>query len=58
MDEYTKYALCALSFFRGRWEKKPRHKKSVRRKPQYVTDHARSCHMARHYIAKARQARA
>jgi hypothetical protein len=56
MTDYRKYALCALSFFRSRWDKRPLYKKTVR-KQQYVTNHARSCYMARHYIRKARQAR-
>lgn len=56
MDDYTKYALCAIGFFRARWEKHPRYKKTVR-KQQYVTKHADRCRMARHFIAKARQAR-
>jgi hypothetical protein len=56
MTDYRKYALCALSFFRSRWDKRPLYKKTVR-KQQYVTNHARSCYMARHYISKARQTR-
>jgi hypothetical protein len=56
MNDCQKYTLCAISFFRSRWQKRPVYKKT-KRKQQYVTNHARSCYMARYYIRKARQAR-
>lgn len=56
MNDYQKYTLCAISFFRSRWQKRPVYKKT-KRKQQYVTNHARSCYMARYYIRKARQER-
>ena len=56
MNDYRKYALCALSFFRHRWDKEPRYKTSTR-KQQSVTKHTERCQTARRYIKKARLAR-
>lgn len=57
MDSYRKYALCAIGFFRSRWKKRPLYK-NTKRAQQYVSEYGRCCHMARHYIKKARAERA
>ncbi len=51
-------ALCALSFFRRRREKRPRFKKPKRRHNavQMVSNRKDAVRLARHFIKRAREA--
>lgn len=52
-----KYALVALSFFRGRWNERLQYKnaKKTRNQKKTIVDHAQSVTIARKYIRKARE---
>jgi hypothetical protein len=52
------YALCALSFFRARRDKRPRFKKATRlhNAAQTIPYRKEAVHMARKYIKLAREA--
>lgn len=57
-DHATKFALCALSFFRRRHVRLPKYKKAKSRKRQQETigNYAECARLSRHYIARARNA--
>ena len=57
-EEGLRYALCALSFFRHRWDKVPRFKNASRRRNQEkkVSCYGEYVRVTRDYVRRAREA--